>query len=97
MIQTHNEGSFQYQQVKINKKKLLRIIIIITSIILIGIIIFLIVKYTKKSDFKLSKELSEVYTPYNLSTFFFFDPITDKPCSEKNYWTIFDSETTCYR
>ena len=31
------------------------------------------------------------------NTFFFFDPITNSPCNEGNYWTPFDQSTTCYR
>ena len=34
---------------------------------------------------------------YKLNTFFFFDPVTSKPCNETNYWTPFDQSTTCYR
>ena len=34
---------------------------------------------------------------YKLNTFFFFDPVTSKPCNETNYWTPFDQSTTCFR
>ena len=37
------------------------------------------------------------YTAYKLNTFFFFDPVTNSPCNENNYWTPFDQSTTCYR
>ena len=33
-------------------------------------------------------------TIYNLT---FFDPVSDAPCNYTNYWTIYNTETTCYR
>ena len=37
------------------------------------------------------------YPQYKLNNFFFFDPVTNNPCDETNYWTPFDQSTTCYR
>ena len=37
------------------------------------------------------------YPQYRLNNFFFFDPVTNNPCNENNYWTPFDQSTTCYR
>ena len=37
------------------------------------------------------------YPQYKLNNFFFFDPVTNNPCNETNYWTPFDQSTTCYR
>ena len=37
------------------------------------------------------------YQEYKLNKFFFFDPVTNNPCDETNYWTPFDQSTTCYR
>ena len=34
---------------------------------------------------------------YKLNKFFFFDPVTETPCNENNYWTPYDQSTTCYR
>ena len=34
---------------------------------------------------------------FKLNTFFFFDPVSETPCNETNYWTPFDQSTTCYR
>ena len=96
-MQTNNDELFQNEQSKLKTKKISKIIIIILSTITIAIIIFLIIKYTKKSDSEKKDEFLEIYTPYNLSTFFYFDPVSNTPCNEKNYWTIFDTETTCYR
>ena len=38
-----------------------------------------------------------ILTEFNLSTFFYFDPVSNEPCNEKNYWTPFDNNTTCFR
>ena len=37
------------------------------------------------------------YPKFNQNNFFFFDPVSNKPCGETNYWTPFDQSTTCYR
>ena len=42
-------------------------------------------------------DIPDVLTEFNLSTFFYFDPVSESPCNEKNYWTPFDNTTTCYR
>ena len=34
---------------------------------------------------------------FKQNTFFFFDPVTNIPCNETNYWTPYDQSTTCYR
>ena len=39
----------------------------------------------------------DILTEFNLSTFFYFDPVSNEPCNEKNYWTPFDNTTTCFR
>ena len=38
-----------------------------------------------------------MFTEFKQNSFFFFDPITNNPCNENNYWTPFDNTTTCYR
>lgn len=37
------------------------------------------------------------HTAFKQNTFFFFDPVSNTACNEKNYWTPFDQLTTCYR
>ncbi len=34
---------------------------------------------------------------YNLEDFVYFDPVTTQKCNEKNYWTYYNQNTTCYR
>ena len=67
-------------------------IIFIFAIILIIIIIIIIVSSKKTVD-----DIPDVLTEFRQNTFFFFDPVTNNPCTEKNYWTPFDQSTTCYR
>ena len=42
-------------------------------------------------------DISDVLREFNLSTLFYFDPVSESPYSEKNYWTPFDNTTTCYK
>lgn len=37
------------------------------------------------------------YEEYNLTDFVYFDPVTENKCDERNYWTIYNQNTTCYR
>ncbi len=45
------------------------------------------------------------YDKYHLEDFIFFDPVSNEPCSEKNYWTYYNQkrqsnpneDNTCYR
>ena len=37
------------------------------------------------------------HTAFKQNRFFFFDPVSNTPCNENNYWTPFDQSTTCYR
>ena len=37
------------------------------------------------------------HTAFKQNKFFFFDPVSNTPCNENNYWTPFDQSTTCYR
>ena len=34
---------------------------------------------------------------FKQNNFLFFDPVTEIPCNETNYWTPFNQNTTCYR
>jgi len=104
MIETFNINTekFQNEQTKLKTKK--RIIIISLLLILIIILIILgiiIIKFiNKKSNVDPENEEKpeiDVLTEFNLSTFFYFDPVSKEPCNEKNYWTPFDNTTTCYR
>ena len=81
-----------------SKKKLKLILLILIPIILIIIVVVLVVLLTKKnSEDNSQPQFPETGIIYNLSTFFFFDPVSSSPCNEKNYWTQFDNTTTCYR
>ena len=79
------------------KKRLKLILLIFIAIIIITVVVVLIVVFTKKDKKENNSQIPEITFPYNLSTFFFFDPISDKPCTESNYWTPFDNDTSCYR
>ena len=94
-----NDEDMLNSQNELRKKKRIKIIILIlTFIIVITIAIVLIVIFTKKKSDDNNSETSILEIGiYNLSTFFFFDPVSNNPCTEKNYWTPFDNETTCYR
>ena len=41
--------------------------------------------------------ISISHPSYQQNTYFFFDPVSNAPCDETNYWTPFDQSTTCYR
>ena len=88
----HLEDLIKEQQ----KKKLKRNIKLgfIIGIILIIVIIIIIVSSKKKDD---DDDIPDVFTEFRQNTFFFFDPVTNNPCNENNYWTPFDQSTTCYR
>ena len=87
------------KQLKLKKRiKLLFLVLIL--IIIISIIIIIIVATTtndKSEKTQEEEDIPDVFTEFNLSTFFYFDPVTNNPCNEKNYWTLFDNSTTCYR
>ena len=91
------------EQKKAHLKRNIRIIFIIGIIIIIIAIIIIIVASTKKDNEKNDNEkydnddIPDVYTEFKQNTFFFFDPVTNEPCNENNYWTPFDQSTTCYR
>ena len=34
---------------------------------------------------------------YKLNSLIFYDPVSDLSCNESNYWTSYNSDTTCYR
>ena len=34
---------------------------------------------------------------YYLNDLIFYDPVSNSDCNEKNYWTIYNSDTTCYK
>ena len=95
-----NESDSLNDQSALKTKRRIRNIILITvPIIVITVVVVLVVKFTKKKseEKETQSTLLEITTKYNLSTFFFFDPISNNPCNEKNYWTPFDNTTTCYR
>ena len=91
---------FQNEQSKLKKKKIIKIIIIIALIVIIVAIIAMIIFISTRKN-SLSKveeeEIPDVLTEFNLSTFFYYDPVSKEPCNEKNYWTPFDNSSTCYR
>ena len=90
--------SINNQPESISKKKLKLILLILIPIILIIIVVVLVVLLTKKNPEDNSQsQFPETGIIYNLSTFFFFDPISSSPCNEKKYWKPFDNTTTCYR
>ena len=99
-----NESSLNNQSKKGSKKKIFIIILSIAiPLLVIVLIIILVIKLSNKKSNKNSKssqshnEEEDIIYIYNLSTFFFFDPVTNLPCNQKNYWTQFDNETSCYR
>ena len=102
----YNEDPLNNPEKKTKKKKIIIIILSITiPILIIILIIILVLKLTQKKS-KNNSEPSridslqseeDIIHTYNFSTFFFFDPVTNLPCNQKNYWTQFDNETTCYR
>ena len=57
------------------------------------IVVIIIVIITKKKKNK----NNDIFKEFKQNTFFFFDPVTNNPCNENNYWTPFDQSTTCYR
>ena len=99
-----NESSLNNQSKKGSKKKIFIIILSIAiPLLVIVLIIILVIKLSNKKSNKNSEssqshnEEEDIIYIYNLSTFFFFDPVTNLPCNQKNYWTQFDNETSCYR
>ena len=94
---SNEEDTFNQNQLK-TKKRIKILLLILIPLLAIILIIILAVKLTgKKSGDDTKSEIPERLVEYNLSTFFFFDPISDAPCTEKNYWTPFDNTTSCYR
>ena len=92
-----NEEDLFNSQKNLKCKKRIKIILLISIPIIITVSVILIVIFTKKDKKDNNSEISEINIAYNLSTFFFFDPITNIPCTESNYWTPFDNNTSCYR
>ena len=37
------------------------------------------------------------YQVYNFDEYVFYDPVNNNECTYKNYWTIYNQDTTCYR
>ena len=77
--------SLKEQQNMKLRKKLKLILLILTPIIIITIIVVIIIKYTKKNKTNLEQEPPDIFTEFNLSTFFFFDPVSNTLSTEKNY------------
>ena len=73
------------EQKKAHLKRNIRIIFIIGIIIIIVAIIIIIVASTKKDNEE--DDIPDVYTAFKQNTFFYFDPVTNNPCNESNYWT----------
>ena len=73
------------------------IIAIIIGIILIIIAVTIIVIVIVNSEKEKKEKDNDIFPEFKLNTFFFFDPISNEPCNENNYWTPFDQSTTCYR
>ena len=83
---------------KISKSKRNILIIIGILIIIIVIIIIIVVAIAKKDNKNNNKSDEEdIFMEFKQNTFFFFDPVTNFPCNETNYWTPYDQSTTCYR
>lgn len=80
------------EQKKMKLKRNIKIALIIGIVLLIIIIIIIISSSIKKDD-----DIPDVFSEFKQNTFFFFDPVTNNPCNENNYWTPFDQSTTCYR
>ena len=95
----HLEDLINNQKQTKLKKRIKLLFLLLIVIIIISIIIIIIVATTNDESEKTPEEedIPDVFTEFNLSTFFFFDPVTNNPCNEKNYWTPFDNSTTCYR
>ena len=77
-------------------------ILVLASIIIFIFFMFAIYKSIPESIKDVSSEEDkmtedDILTEFNLSTFFYFDPVSNEPCNEKNYWTPFDNTTTCFR
>ena len=91
---------FIKEQDKIKYKRKIKFAIIIGVILItLGVVAVLIIIFTKKNKKKENEEESEseIYQEFKQNTFFFFDPVTNNPCNENNYWTPFFQSTTCYR
>ena len=54
-------------------------------------------KEVKEEKEEKEEKENDIFPMFRLNTFFFFDPVTNEPCNENNYWTPFDQSTTCYR
>ena len=94
---TKEEDAFTSQQNLGTKKRIKIILLIFFPIIIIVVSVVLIVKFANKESKDDNSGIPEIRIAYNLSTFFFFDPISNIPCTEKNYWTPFNKDTSCYR
>ena len=94
---TNKEDAFTSQQNLRTKKRIKIILLISVPIIIIIVSVVLIVKFANRESKDDNSRIQEIRIAYNLSTFFFFDPISNTPCTEKNYWTPFDKDTSCYR
>ena len=93
----NKEDAFISQQNLRTKKRIKIILLISVPIIIIIVSVVLIVKFANRESKDDNSRIQEIRIAYNLSTFFFFDPISNTPCTEKNYWTPFDKDTSCYR
>ena len=87
------------------KRKIIFLIALVTLAALIIIIVVIVSKSNNKENENSNNEENDnfydnspdLYKEFKQNTFFFFDPISDKPCTENNYWTPIDNTTTCYR
>ena len=92
----NNFDDLLYETKKSKVKKRQKIVIFVIAL-LISIIIIIIVSVSIKSSKSSNDDSIDVQVEIKLNNFLFFDPVTDKPCNEDNYWTPFDNSTTCYR
>ena len=47
--------------------------------------------------FMVNKVYAATYQTYTLDDYAYFDPTTERRCDERNYWTMYNQNTTCYR
>ena len=87
------ENSLKFKSIKMKLLLFSAFIIFITIII----IIIIFAKKNDDNDDDFYDNSEDLYEEFEQNTFFFFDPISDKPCTETNYWTPIDNTTTCYR
>ena len=39
----------------------------------------------------------QAYEKYDFDEYLFYDPVSEKECTYQNFWTIYNTDTTCYR